>query len=106
MTDSPAPEPSSRPWPHVLWSRRWAIFLVMGLAFFLFGLGTVNLLFLFQANVALVRAHGMQALADGAARQLLEIAVTGYASLAAYVFFKVCEHRLLAGAKADPVAPG
>jgi hypothetical protein len=31
---------------------------------------------------------------DGALWQLLELAATGYLSIAAYVVFKSCEHRL------------
>jgi hypothetical protein len=33
-------------------------------------------------------------LMDGAARQFVELVVTGYLSLAAYVVFKTCEYRL------------
>ena len=75
-------------------SRRWLTFLVMGVAFFIFGAGTYNILMLFKANAALISNYGWQALMDGAARQLAELVVTGYLSLAAYVIFKVCEHRL------------
>jgi len=31
---------------------------------------------------------------DGALRQLVELVLTGYLSIAAYVVFKTCEHRL------------
>jgi hypothetical protein len=31
---------------------------------------------------------------DGGARQLAELVVTGYLSMAAYVIFKACEYRL------------
>jgi len=31
---------------------------------------------------------------DGAARQLVELIVTGYLSMAAYLVFKACEYRL------------
>ena len=75
-------------------SRRWLSFLVMGLAFFLFGAGTVNLFMLFKANAELIANHGWQALMDGAARQFLELVVTGYLSMAAYIVFKACELRL------------
>jgi hypothetical protein len=82
-------------WFHrVVLSRRWLTFLVMGLAFFVFGAGTYNLVMLFQANAALISDYGWQALMDGAARQFVELVVTGYLSLAAYVVFKTCEHRL------------
>jgi len=82
-------------WFHrVVLSRRGLTFLVMGLAFFVFGAGTYNLVMLLKANVALVAEYGWQALMDGAARQFVELIVTGYLSLAAYVVFKTCEHRL------------
>ena len=75
-------------------SRRWLTFLVMGFAFFVFGAGTYNIVMLFKANTELIVNYGWQALMDGAARQLLELVVTGYLSMAAYIVFKACEHRL------------
>jgi hypothetical protein len=82
-------------WFHrVVLSRRWLTFLVMGLAFFAFGAGTFNIFMLFRANADFIAAYGWQALMDGAARQLAELVVTGYLSMAAYVVFKACEHRL------------
>jgi hypothetical protein len=82
-------------WFHrIVLSRRWLTFLVMGLSFFVFGAGTYNLFMLFSANVTLISQYGWQALMDGAARQLVELLVTGYLSMAAYVVFKACEYRL------------
>ena len=75
-------------------SRRWLTFLVMGLAFFVFGGGTLNIAMLFTANAEFVARYGWQAVMDGAALQFVELLVTGYLSLAAYVVFKVCEQRL------------
>jgi hypothetical protein len=75
-------------------SRRWLTFLVMGVAFFAFGAGTYNILMLFNANASVVAQYGWQALMDGAARQFIELVLTGYLSLAAYLVFKTCEHRL------------
>ena len=82
-------------------SRRWLTFLVMGLAFFVFGAGTYNIFMLFKANADLIVNYGWQALMDGAARQLVELAVTGYLSMAADIVFKACEYRLT-HALADP----
>src|SRR4029079_268359 len=46
-------------WFHrVVLSRRWLTFLVMGLAFFVFGAGTYNLVMLLQANAALISDYG------------------------------------------------
>jgi hypothetical protein len=75
-------------------SRPWLTFLVMGLAFFVFGLGTYNLLMLLKANLDFIASYGWRALMDGAARQFAELVITGYLSMAAYVVFKTCEHRL------------
>ena len=91
-------------WFHrVVLSRRWLTFIVMGVAFFVFGAGTYNIFMLFRANAELIASYGWQALMDGAARQLAELVVTGYLSLAAYIVFKACEHRLAHDlASADP----
>lgn len=75
-------------------SRSWLTFLVLGIAFFVFGAGTYNIFVLLRANVDLIAHNGWQALMDGAARQFVELLATGYLSMAAYVVFKTCEHRL------------
>ncbi len=91
-------------WFHrAILARRWAAFLVLGLSFIVFGAASVNLVFLAQANLALIAEHGWRALADGAAQQLLEIVASGYLSMAAYLVFKACEHRLVRWlAEAEP----
>jgi hypothetical protein len=66
----------------------------MGLAFFGFGVGTYNFFMLLTANLDAIAEYGWQALMDGAARQFVELVITGYASMAAYVVFKACEYRL------------
>ncbi len=75
-------------------SRLWLTFVVLGLSFLAFGVGTLNLGLLLMANARLLGEYGWQAITDGALRQLLELAATGYLSIAAYVVFKTCEHRL------------
>jgi hypothetical protein len=75
-------------------SRGLLTFLVMGLAFFVFGVSTYNIFMLLNANIDLISNYGWQALMDGAARQFIELIVTGYLSMAAYVVFKTCEYRL------------
>jgi len=92
-------------------TRRWATFLALGLSFAVFGVGSLNLFYLLRANLTLVAENGWMALADGAARQFVELVVTGYASMAGYVVFKACEHRLVhwlgdEPATADETAPG
>jgi len=85
---------SKRWFQRTVLSRRWLTFLVMGLAFFTFGAGTYNIFVLLRANLGLIAVFGWQAIADGAARQLAELIVTGYLSMAAYVVFKTCEYQL------------
>ena len=69
-------------------------FLVMGFAFFVFGVGTFNIFMVLTSNLEFIAGYGWQALMDGAARQFVELVVTGYLSMAAYVLFKACELRL------------
>ncbi len=84
--------------------RRWVTFIVLGLSFFGFGVGTLNLFYLLQANTRLLAEHGWQAVMDGGLQQLIELLATGYASLACYVVFKACE-LTLARELAEPPRP-
>jgi hypothetical protein len=79
----------------VVFARAWLTFIVLVLAFLVFGAGTYNLFLVLKANLDLIAEHGMQALADGAAQQFLELIFTAALSMAAYVLFKACEHRLV-----------
>jgi hypothetical protein len=79
---------------HIL-GRRWACFVVMGAAFFVFAAGTLNLASLLNANTHLVLDYGWQALMDGAARQLAELLVSAYLGMAGWLVFKACETRLV-----------
>ena len=84
----------NRPFQRLVLSRLWLTFIVLGVSFLVFGAGTLNLGLLLMANLRLLGDHGWQAIGDGALRQLFELASTGYFSIAAYVVFKTCEHRL------------
>ena len=75
-------------------TRLWLTFVVMGLSFLLFGIGTVKLFYTLDANVKLIYEYGWQALMDGGAAQFFELLLASYASLFAYVVFKACEYRL------------
>jgi hypothetical protein len=75
-------------------TRLWLTFVVLGLSFLAFGVGTLNIGLLLMANLNLLGEYRWQAIMDGALRQLLELTATGYFSIAAYVVFKACEHRL------------
>ena len=83
-----------RHFQRVVLSRPWLTFIVMGLAFFCFGMVSLNLLHLLRANAALILDNGVMALADGGARQLVELVANGYAAMLAYVVLKTCEHAL------------
>ena len=86
--------------------RRWVTFLVMGLTFFGFGLGTLNLFMLLKANSELLATHGWQAVRDGGLQQLVELLLTGYLSMAFYLVFKACEYNLVRHfADTSPSAP-
>jgi hypothetical protein len=75
--------------------RHWLAFLVMGLSFFGFGVGTLNLFMLLKANFDFVAAYGWEALMDGGLQQWVELMFTGYLSLACYLVFKTCEFALV-----------
>ena len=79
----------------VVFARAWLTFVVLVISFLIFGAGTYNLFLLLKANLELIAQHGMQALADGAAQQFIELMFTAALSMAAYVLFKACEHRLV-----------
>ena len=79
----------------VVLRRRWATFVVLGVAFFGFGVGTLSLFMLLQANLDLLADHGWQAVRDGGAWQLAELLVTGYLALMAYLVFEVCKTSLV-----------
>ena len=79
----------------VVFTRAWLTFIVLVVSFLAFGAGTYNLFLLLKANLELIAEHGTQALADGAAQQFIELLFTAAASMAAYVLFKACEHRLV-----------
>ncbi len=83
-----------RHFQRVVLTRPWLTFIVMGLAFFCFGMVTLNLLHLLRANADLIVDNGVMALADGGARQLIELVVDGYVAMLAYVVMKTCEHAL------------
>ena len=78
-------------------SRLWLTFVVLGVSFFIFGAATVNLGRLFLANSRLLSDYGWQAVMDGALWQVVDLVITGYVGMAAYVVFKACEHRLSNG---------
>ncbi|MDB5814815.1 MAG: hypothetical protein JWM03_1044 [Rhodocyclales bacterium] len=79
----------------VLRKRPMLAFVLMGLSFVLFGLTSLNLIYLFKANINLFLDYGWMVVRDGALRQLFELLAYGYLSLVFYVVFKCCEHQLV-----------
>lgn len=73
----------------------WLTFILMGLAFFLFGIFSLNLIYLLKSNIDLFLQYGTMVIDDGALRQLLELISYGYLSLAFYLLFKACERILV-----------
>jgi hypothetical protein len=83
-----------RHFQRVVLGRPWLTFVVMGQAFFCFGMVSLNLLRLLRANLELILANGVMALVDGGALQLVELVLNGYIAMLAYVVLKTCEHTL------------
>lgn len=83
--------------------RRWLTFVVMGMGFFGFGLGTLNLFMVLKANTELLAGFGWQAVMEGGLQQLAELLLTGYLSLACYLVFKACEFALVRQLTEPPV---
>ena len=73
----------------------WLALLIMGASFVLFGIASLNLVGVLQANLRFLAEHGLDAVREGALAQLAELAVYGYAAAAFYVVFKVYEKALV-----------
>ena len=79
-------------------------FILMGLSFLLFGIFSLNLIYLLKSNVELFLDYGTMAIEDGALKQLLILLGYGYLSLAFYLAFKACEHILVMRMTEDQAA--
>ncbi|MBA4217600.1 MAG: hypothetical protein V3V71_05225 [Roseateles sp.] len=79
------------------WLRRHrvACFGLMVLSFIAFGLLTLDLVRVVDANANFLWQHGREGLLDGGLRQLLGLLVTSIAAMAAWLLFKLCETLLL-----------
>ncbi len=76
-------------------AQTWVCFVTMCTGFSVFGLGTLNLFFTLQANLALIAEHGAMALMEGAATQLGSLLATLALSMLGYLVFKACEQELV-----------
>ncbi len=79
----------------VLSRRWWLTFLLMGLSFVLFGLASLKILETLSANFRFLSEYGLDAVREGALRQLLGLVFNGYAAAACYLAFKLCEKVLV-----------
>ncbi len=68
--------------------------IVMILSGLTVGTLTLNIFNLLAANWDFISRHGLMALREGAARQLLELLLTGAVSMIVYIVFKVTETTL------------
>jgi len=73
----------------------WLAFLAMGVAAGGFALCSLNLLYLFKANIGLIATYGAMAAFDGGLTQFVELVGWGYLALGCYVVFKGCLEGLL-----------
>ncbi|MFZ4125106.1 MAG: hypothetical protein ACOYJ2_03420 [Rickettsiales bacterium] len=69
--------------------------IVMAIAALVAGTTSLNLFYLFKANIEFIREYGIMALRDGAFSQLLELMAYGVLTVAAYIVFKACEKVLV-----------
>jgi len=68
---------------------------LMGVAFVVFGAASLNLAQVFAANLNFLAEHGMDAVREGALRQLGELVFSAYLAVAFFVLFKTCELALV-----------
>ena len=95
MRNKTSRQPITNFFKRVVLTRRWLTFVTMCVAFAVFGASTINLFNMFRANIGLIANYGLMALADGAARQFVELAFTLLLGMLAYIVFKACEYRLV-----------
>ena len=78
-----------------LYRRWWCAFLLMGLAFALFGLASANLVHALMANGEFLLTYGLDAIREGGLHQLGELVASAYLAVGCYVVFKLCEKVLV-----------
>ena len=68
---------------------------LMTVSFLAFGYFSLNLFFLFQANLAAIKNFGVMILAEGAALQFLQIIGSAFLSVIFYSISKLCERLIV-----------
>jgi hypothetical protein len=87
----PRPARSSTALKRYLTRHPFLAFLLMGITFLAVGLISLNMIYMFRANLEFVINNGLMGLRDGGLQQLVELLVTGYLGMALFVLFKACE---------------
>lgn len=81
---------------HRLGHAPWPVLVAwLTLYFSLFGVASLNLFLMLRANLRFIAEHGVDALAEGGALQLLGLAATAYVAMAFYTLAKWFEYRLM-----------
>lgn len=81
---------------HRLGHAPWPVLVAwLTLCFSLFGIASLNLFLMLRANLRFLAEHGIDALLEGGALQLLLLAATAYVAMAFYTLAKWFEYRLM-----------
>jgi hypothetical protein len=76
--------------------RHWLFtYVLMAVAFVVFGAASLNLVQFFSANIGFLWKHGWDAIQDGALWQLAELVLSAALAVCFYLIFKTCEHVLV-----------
>ncbi|WP_372656422.1 hypothetical protein [Hydrogenophaga sp.] len=76
--------------------RHWLIsYVLMAVAFVVFGAASLNLVHMFSANIGFLWMYGWDAIQDGALWQLAELVFSTALAVCFYLIFKTCEHVLV-----------
>jgi len=70
-------------------------FLLMGFSFLSVGLVSLNLIYVFHANLEYLIDNGVMGLREGGLEQFVGLLLSGYLGMALYVVFKTCEKVLV-----------
>ena len=81
--------------PEFLFRHPWFTFVLMGAAFLLFGITSVNLYMLLAANIGLFVEYGTMVIADGALRQLAGLLGSGVLCMLFFLLFALCDRTLV-----------
>jgi hypothetical protein len=81
--------------PEFLFRHPWLTFVLMGASFLLFGVTSVNLYVLLEANIRLFVDYGWAVIADGALWQLAGLLGSLALSVAFYLLFALCDRVLV-----------